>query len=140
MKSFNLLNRIPRSPICPRARDRSRTRSSNGMRTSLLCCLALLSPLSAAAAEPEIVLDAPTVTICRDAYGVPHIYADTDEGAYYGLGYSCVQDRYFQMLRGRLAMQGRMAEFFEKPNGPKPEKYVLWDKGIRVPLHGRRFG
>ena len=31
----------------------------------------------------------------RDQWGVPHIFAETDEGAMYGLGYACSEDRSF---------------------------------------------
>ncbi|MCA9439504.1 MAG: penicillin acylase family protein, partial [Candidatus Omnitrophica bacterium] len=32
------------------------------------------------------------VRIVRDHYGIPHIFADTDEGAAYGLGYAQAED------------------------------------------------
>lgn len=52
------------------------------------------------------------VSIYRDAHGVPHIVADTDEGAMYGLGYASAEDRLLQMTIWALAAQGRLAEFF----------------------------
>jgi len=55
---------------------------------------------------------APAVELLRDSWGTPHIFADTDEGAMYGLGYASAEDRYFQMCFNRLIMQGRVAEVF----------------------------
>ncbi|MFC1734556.1 penicillin acylase family protein [Candidatus Hydrogenedentota bacterium] len=50
------------------------------------------------------------VTISRDTWGVPHILASTDEGAMFGLGYACAEDRMFQMEYSRRIIQGRLAE------------------------------
>ena len=41
------------------------------------------------------------VRIVRDGYGVPHIYADTVYGLYYGYGYAIGEDRLFQMEMSR---------------------------------------
>ena len=37
------------------------------------------------------------VVIKRDQYGVPHVYAQTTYGIFYGYGYSIAQDRLFQI-------------------------------------------
>lgn len=50
------------------------------------------------------------VEIIRDAHGVPHIRAATDEAAFYGLGYASAEDRLVQMHLALLAAQGRMSE------------------------------
>jgi penicillin G amidase len=50
------------------------------------------------------------VTVHYDAYGVPHIYAATEEDAYYALGYVHAQDRLFQMEMLRRAAGGRLSE------------------------------
>jgi penicillin amidase len=52
------------------------------------------------------------VTLLRDSFGVPHVYAVTDEGAMYGLGWASAEDRLFQMLWSRLMAEGRVAEVF----------------------------
>ena len=52
------------------------------------------------------------VTLLRDVFGVPHIFADSDRGALYGLGWASAEDRLFQMLWSRLMAQGRVAEYF----------------------------
>ena len=52
-----------------------------------------------------------TVTIRRDAHGIPHVDADNENDAWYGLGYVHAQDRLFQAdLRRRLVF-GRISEF-----------------------------
>lgn len=45
-----------------------------------------------------------------DAYGVPHIYAQSERDAYYALGYVHAQDRLFQMEMIRRVAAGRLAE------------------------------
>jgi len=50
------------------------------------------------------------VEVLYDDYGVPHIYAQNEEDAYYALGYVHAQDRLFQMEMMRRAAGGRLAE------------------------------
>ncbi|MCL4180142.1 MAG: penicillin acylase family protein, partial [Verrucomicrobia bacterium] len=50
------------------------------------------------------------IEILRDEWGIPHVFADTDEGAMYGLGYATAEERGFQMTYARRIMQGRLAE------------------------------
>jgi len=52
------------------------------------------------------------VELLRDGWGVPHVFAKTDEGAMYGLGYAAAQDRGFQMYYFLRMVQGRMSEVF----------------------------
>lgn len=54
----------------------------------------------------------PTVEIVRDRWGVPHIFAETEEAAFYGLGYATAQDRILQMDLFRRRARGRLAEVF----------------------------
>ncbi|MBL4688973.1 MAG: penicillin acylase family protein [Nannocystaceae bacterium] len=70
------------------------------------------------------------VEIRRDGHGVPHILADTDAGALYGLGYATAQDRLLQMSVSVLVAQGRVAEFFG-------EDYFEQDKKFRLMGHWR---
>ena len=50
------------------------------------------------------------VELLRDRWGVPHVFAETDAGAMYGLGYATAQDRAFQMYYNLRIIQGRLAE------------------------------
>ena len=53
-----------------------------------------------------------TVRIVRDNFGVPHIYAPTTEGLFYGWGYAVAQDRLFQLELFRRSALGSLAEIF----------------------------
>ncbi len=50
------------------------------------------------------------VEILFDEYGIPHIYAQNENDAYYALGYIQAQERLFQMVLYRRLVQGRAAE------------------------------
>ncbi len=50
------------------------------------------------------------IEIIRDSFGMPHIYASTDEDAAFALGYCTAQDRLFQMELIRRSIRGRLAE------------------------------
>jgi penicillin G amidase len=65
------------------------------------------------------------VEIVRDHWGVPHIFAEEDVDAYYGLGWATAQDRLFQMELTRRVAQGRLAELL----GPS---FVATDKLFRT--------
>ncbi|MBL7847429.1 MAG: penicillin acylase family protein [Cyclobacteriaceae bacterium] len=54
------------------------------------------------------------VEVYYDSYGVPHIYAGSEEDAYLALGYVHAQDRLFQMELVRRAAAGRLAEVLGK--------------------------
>ncbi len=57
---------------------------------------------------------ASTVTITRDAHGVPHIEAKDDGDIYFALGYAQAQDRLFQMDFYRRAARGELSEILGK--------------------------
>ena len=65
------------------------------------------------------------VTIRRDAFGVPHVYADSEFGLFYGYGYSVAQDRLFQMEMARRSTQGLVAEVLG-------DKFLAFDKATRA--------
>jgi penicillin amidase len=52
------------------------------------------------------------VTVYRDAYAVPHIYAESEEDLYRATGYIMAQDRLWQMDLFRRATTGRLSEIF----------------------------
>jgi penicillin G amidase len=55
------------------------------------------------------------ITITRDAYGVPHIQAQSLDDALFGLGFVHGQDRLWQMELTRRIVQGRVAEIAGPP-------------------------
>ena len=69
--------------------------------------------------------EARKVTIKRDTYGVPHIYANDTRGLFYGYGYAVAEDRLFQMEMARRSVLGTVAEVL----GPS---YVALDRGSRA--------
>ena len=52
------------------------------------------------------------VTVYRDEYGVPHIYAKNENDLYLVTGYLSAQDRLWQMDLLRRVTQGRLSEIF----------------------------
>ncbi len=82
------------------------------MRLGLVALTALvltIAPLWAQKTE-TLKLGAATVTIVRDRYGVPHIYAPSLYGVFYGSGYAQAQDRLAQMEFYRRTARGELAE------------------------------
>lgn len=86
-----------------------------------LCAVALLAPVlfaatfpaqSASFPERELALADGRVTLIRDSYGTPHLYAKREEDAFFGLGYAYGEDRLRQVLASYLQVQGRLAEKF----------------------------
>lgn len=51
-------------------------------------------------------------TIVRDTYGVPHIFADSDETACFALGYVQAEDRLSALLRNFRIARGEMAALY----------------------------
>lgn len=54
------------------------------------------------------------VTVYRDKYGIPHIYAKNEPDLYRVTGYLMAQDRLWEMDLLRRATMGRLAEIFGK--------------------------
>src|SRR5512133_2749727 len=76
------------------------------MRSAALLLL-LTAPLCAGSDAQQL---ARSVTIYRDSYGVPHIYAKTDAGAVFGLMYAQAEDNFWQLETDYLRVLGRLAE------------------------------
>jgi penicillin amidase len=70
-----------------------------------LCIIAFSFAASIEAAE-----DDGSIELLRDRWGVPHVFAETDAGAMFGLGYATAEDRAFQMHLMLRVIQGRLAE------------------------------
>ena len=84
----------------------------------LLACIGLYFYLNAQkpVLTGELTLEGltETVEVYYDDYGVPHIYAQNEEDAYFALGYVHAQDRLFQMEMLRRAAGGRLSEILGK--------------------------
>ncbi|MEY4636146.1 MAG: hypothetical protein RJA55_1944 [Acidobacteriota bacterium] len=83
---------------------------------ALLCVLALASCSSQPAAppaSPEVAAwqkRADGVTIIRDDWGIPHIYAKTDADVVFGLMYAQAEDDFNRVEANFINSQGRLAE------------------------------
>lgn len=85
------------------------------MRLALLVPLLSLSIASPQTSPPKfsrktITVEAETVTILRDNFGVPHIFAPSERSLFYANGYAVAEDRLWQLERYRRDATGRMAE------------------------------
>lgn len=87
--------------------------------------LALQACGSGDEASGGAVATSPTVTIKRDNFGVPHVYASEVKGLFYGYGYAVAEDRLFQMEMARRSVLGTAAEVL----GPN---FVVLDKSSRA--------
>src|SRR5215213_6531005 len=71
--------------------------------------------------DPSLITDetissgALTARIRRDAYGVPHIYSDTDDGVVFGAGYVVASDRNLLLNQAR---NNGMAGAIDLPGAP----------------------
>jgi len=66
------------------------------------------------------------VTVYRDDWGVPHIYADREEDGYYGLGYATAEDELDYALRVILMARGDAAQAFGKELVEQDYTSRLW--------------
>lgn len=70
---------------------------------------AVLLPGQVGVCAARTVPDA-AVTIRRDTYGVPHIFASSTYGLFYGFGYALAEDQLYQIELLRRTARGRLAE------------------------------
>ena len=64
------------------------------------------------AADWQVRGIAAPVEIARNTHNVPHIFGDSDEDVFFGLGFVHAQDRLWQMTIMRRTVQGRLSEVF----------------------------
>ncbi len=76
----------------------------------LLACLAFTIKANRSAAKVDGVNS--KITIYRDEYGVPHIYAPTHEAGLYASGWAQAEDRLEEILKNYLRGTGEMAAAF----------------------------
>ncbi|RPE43210.1 penicillin amidase [Streptomyces sp. Ag109_O5-1] len=70
------------------------------------------------------------VTVKRDGYGIPQIYASTDEDLFMAQGYVQAQDRFYEMDVRRHMTSGRLSEMFGKGQVKNDEflRTLGWDR------------
>ncbi|MEK6299423.1 MAG: penicillin acylase family protein [Acidobacteriota bacterium] len=75
---------------------------------ALTALAALIHPLSAGTGKSL----AEQVTIRRDNYGVPHVMAETEEAAAFGIGFAQAEDHPVELARRYVVAQGESARVF----------------------------
>src|SRR5947209_18346135 len=82
----------------------------NCRRLLLAITLLCISPVRLRAADPEQT--ARSVTIYRDNYGVPHVFAPTDAACVFGYVYAQAEDNFWQIEESYLRALGRASEIY----------------------------
>lgn len=72
------------------------------MKHLLLFCVCLIFSFADAQINPE------RITIVRDQWGIPHIYAPTDAEVAYGLAWATAEDDFYSMQMQMLAVKGML--------------------------------
>jgi penicillin amidase len=67
-----------------------------------------------------------SVTVYRDAYGVPHIFARGEADLWRAAGYVAAQDRLWQMDFTRRALRGTLSEIFGPETLPQDKFLRVW--------------
>lgn len=73
-----------------------------------LSCALLIGCNSSSSVETPPI--SKQITIKRDSFGTPHVYANDTFGLFYGYGYAVATDRLFQMEMSKRTGQGTVAE------------------------------
>ncbi len=96
----------------------------------VLACLLSLSPLQS---YGEVTNH---VTIKRDTYGTPHIYAKNDHDLFYGYGYVLAEDRLYQLEMLKRSTQGTVAEVLgnEFTAFDKKQRSLFWPDDIKAQI------
>ena len=81
-----------------------------GRMAAILLVASAICALAAGQKVETLKLSEATVRIVRDRFGVPHIYAPSLYGVFYGSGYAQAQDRLAQMELYRRTAKGELAE------------------------------
>lgn len=79
------------------------------------------------------------VDIRFDPYGIPHIYAQNAEDAYFALGYVHAQDRLFQMEMLRRAAGGRLSEILGKDLLPVDKLFRTLGVNVFAKEHAQKY-
>jgi acyl-homoserine lactone acylase PvdQ len=98
------------------------------LRRLVRCGAAVLGwqPAGAALAQPEAVQAAGQVTLYRDEWGVPHLYAAREEDGFYGLGYTQAEDQLERLLVMYLNAQGEQARVLGSSYVESDVRQRLW--------------
>ena len=92
------------------------------------------------AADEQFILQGLThpVEVIRDKWGVPHIYARTEEDLFFAQGFVHAQDRLFQMDANRRVGSGRISEI-TGPLGVESDRFArtfAWRRAAAAQVEG----
>jgi acyl-homoserine-lactone acylase len=90
--------------------------------TSFVLFATLIVPVAARGDDPATKR---SVTVYRDTWGVPHIYAKTAAEGAYGLGYAQAQDRLDDIYIAIRTGLGRLCEAFGKDKERLEQDYIM---------------
>jgi acyl-homoserine lactone acylase PvdQ len=93
------------------------------IRPAVVIVLFLVSACTGPAADPEmerLQARAQNVSIIRDDFGVPHIYAKTDADAVFGMLYAQSEDDFNRVEQNYVWATGRLAEIGIAVRAPSP--------------------
>jgi acyl-homoserine-lactone acylase len=88
----------------------SRCRTPRRRHRHVMYSLAYFLISAGAAIPPAALAQAPSATIHRDAWGVPHVFSDTDAGAVFGMAWALAEDDWPLIEENYLRALGRTAE------------------------------
>ncbi len=83
-----------------------------------IAAIVLFTSAAPATGRREVEGVGAPVTVFRDDWGVPHIFAETDDDASFALGWVHAEDRLWQMETMRRLGAGRLAEIFGRRSLP----------------------
>ncbi len=83
----------------------------------VIFCL-LLTNLAHAQQVPDPIINSQNITIARDHYGVPHIFAPTDPEVAYGLAWAHSEDDFTTIQTLLLTGKGKISTYLGKKGAP----------------------
>src|SRR4051812_20704117 len=86
---------------------------------------ALLATLALASASPALAAPGPRGEILWDTYGVPHVYARDEAGAFHGFGYATAQNHGDIVIHLYGEARGRAAEYWGGQANIDQDKWIL---------------
>lgn len=75
--------------------------------------------LPSASGEVAVAGSQAAIRVMREPNGIPHVFAENEPDAYFGLGYVHAQDRLWQLELDRRLASGRLAQIFGRDALPR---------------------
>jgi acyl-homoserine-lactone acylase len=85
---------------------------------TLLFCALIIASIAKAQQNDNPIINTQKITIARDTYGVPHIFAPTDPEVAYGLAWAHSEDDFATIQTLLLTGKGKIATYLGKKGAP----------------------